>query len=194
MPWDNLDIVCSLIKLLSMMTSWNGNIFRVTGPLCGELTGRGDFPAQRPVTRSFDVFFDLRPNKRLSKQPRGWWFETPSWSLWRQCYAGRQYRTGTLLTYWGRVTHIYVGNLTSLVQITACRLFGSNPVPQLMPGYCQLDFREEISVKFEFHSRRWLWKCPLLILRPFCPGGDEFIRWLLVTTYWVKKRDQPRLM
>ena len=25
----------------------------------------GEFPAQRPVTRSFDVFFDLRPNKRL---------------------------------------------------------------------------------------------------------------------------------
>ena len=43
----------------------------------------GEFPAQRPVTRSFDVFFDLRLNKRLSKQPRGWWFETPAWSLWR---------------------------------------------------------------------------------------------------------------
>ena len=30
----------------------------------------GEFPTQRPVTRSFDVFFDLRLNKRLSKQ---WW-------------------------------------------------------------------------------------------------------------------------
>ena len=68
-----------------MMTSSNGNIFRVTGPLCGEFTGPGEFPTQRPVTRSFDVFFDLRLNKRLSKQPRGWLFETPSWSLWRQC-------------------------------------------------------------------------------------------------------------
>ena len=68
-----------------MMTSSNGNIFRVTGPLCGEFTGPGEFPTQRPVTRSFDVFFDLRLNKRLSKQPWGWWFETPSWSLWRQC-------------------------------------------------------------------------------------------------------------
>ena len=27
----------------------------------------GEFPAQRPVTRSFDVFVDLRLNKRLSK-------------------------------------------------------------------------------------------------------------------------------
>ena len=66
-----------------MMTSSNGNIFRVTGPLCGEFTGPGEFPTQRPVTRSFDFFFDLCRNKRLSKQPWGWWFETLSWSLWR---------------------------------------------------------------------------------------------------------------
>ena len=60
-----------------MMTASNGNIFYVTGPLCGE------FPSQRPATRRIDGFFDLRLNKRLSKQPRGWWFETPPHSLWR---------------------------------------------------------------------------------------------------------------
>ena len=70
---------------LGMMTSSNGNIFLVTGPLCGEFTSPGDFPAQRPVTRGFDVFFDLRPNKRLSKQWLGWWSETPSSPLWRHC-------------------------------------------------------------------------------------------------------------
>ena len=43
----------------------------------------GEFPAQRSVTRSFDVFFDLHPNKRLSKQWWGWWFETPPRPLWR---------------------------------------------------------------------------------------------------------------
>ena len=63
----------------AMVTSSNGNIFRVTGPLCEE------FAAQRPVTWSFDVFFDLRPNKRSSKQSRGWLLETPSRSLWRHC-------------------------------------------------------------------------------------------------------------
>ena len=52
-------------------------IFRVTGPFGGE------FPSQRPVTRSFDVFFDQRLNKRLSKQSRRRWFETPACSLWR---------------------------------------------------------------------------------------------------------------
>ena len=43
----------------------------------------GEFPLQRPVTRSFDVFFDLRLNKQLSKQSWGWWFETLSRWLWR---------------------------------------------------------------------------------------------------------------
>ena len=47
----------------------------------------GEFPAQRPVKRSFDVFFELRLHKRLSKQSWGWWFETPSRSLWRHCNA-----------------------------------------------------------------------------------------------------------
>ena len=62
-----------------MMTSSNGNIFRVTRHLCGE------FRAQRPVTRRFDVFFDLRLNKRLRKQSWGWWFEKLSCPLWRYC-------------------------------------------------------------------------------------------------------------
>ena len=42
-----------------MMTSSNENLFRVTGPLCGEFTGPGEFPTQRPVTLDSDVFFDL---------------------------------------------------------------------------------------------------------------------------------------
>ena len=80
--WDSDDLT-GLFAKFDMMTSWNGNIFRVTGPLCGEFTGPGEFPTQRPVTRSFDVFFDLRLNKPLSKQSEGWWFETLSRSLWR---------------------------------------------------------------------------------------------------------------
>ena len=44
----------------------------VTGPLCGEFAGPREFPVQRSVTRSFDVLFDLHPNKRLSKQWWGW--------------------------------------------------------------------------------------------------------------------------
>ena len=39
----------------------------------------------KPMTQKFDVFFDLRLNKRLRKQSRCRWFETPSPSLWRHC-------------------------------------------------------------------------------------------------------------
>ena len=54
--------------------------------LCaGNSPVKGEFPSQRPVTRSFSVYFDLHLNKRLSKQPRRRWLETPSISLWRQC-------------------------------------------------------------------------------------------------------------
>ena len=45
----------------------------------------GEFPSQRPVTRNFNVFFDLLLNKRLSKQSRRRWFETSSRSLWCPC-------------------------------------------------------------------------------------------------------------
>ena len=59
-------------------------IFSALLVLCaGNSSVTGEFPAQRPVTRSFDVFFDLHLNKRLSKQSWDRWFETPSRSLWR---------------------------------------------------------------------------------------------------------------
>ena len=44
----------------------------------GKSPAPGEFHAQRPVTRSFDVFFDLRPNKRLSEQSLGWLFKMPT--------------------------------------------------------------------------------------------------------------------
>ena len=58
-----------------------------------------EFPSQRPVTLSFDIFFDLRLNKRLNERTWGWWFETPSCSLCRHCIVLTQSpdpdRTGT---------------------------------------------------------------------------------------------------
>ena len=52
--------------------------------VCAEnLPVTGEFPSQRPVTRSFGVFFDQRLDKRLSKQSRRWWLETRPSSLWR---------------------------------------------------------------------------------------------------------------
>ena len=60
--------------------------FFVLLALCeGNPSVTGGFPSQRPVTRSVDVFFDLRPCKRLSKQSRRQWFENASRLLWRFC-------------------------------------------------------------------------------------------------------------
>ena len=70
----------------------------------------GEFPSQRPVTQNFDIFFDLRLNKHLSKQSRRWWFETQSWSLWRHCNGMRFYPYITLLLHrhWGHHTIVPV--------------------------------------------------------------------------------------
>ena len=70
-----------------MMTSLNGNIFRVIGALCGEFTSHRWIPSHRPVTWSFDVFFNRRLKKRLDKHSSSRWFETPSRSIWRHCYG-----------------------------------------------------------------------------------------------------------
>ena len=98
-----------------MMTSSNGKIFRVTGHLCGNSPLPGEFPAQRPVTRSFDVFFDLRLNKRLSKHTWGWWFDTPSLSLWRHCnvFIRHTYVIYTMPWFPGQVKFIQIKSVTN---------------------------------------------------------------------------------
>ena len=66
-------------------------IFSALLSLCaGNSPVTGEFPSQRPVTRSFDVFFHQCLNKRW-----GWGFETPSCSLWRHCNG-----IGTSLGSW----------------------------------------------------------------------------------------------
>ena len=75
------------IKWIVMPLAWwrhQMETFSALLAICaGNSPAPGEFPTQRPVTRSFDVFFDLCLNKRLSKQWWGWWFETLSRPLWR---------------------------------------------------------------------------------------------------------------
>ena len=63
-----------------MMTSSNGNIFRITGLLCGEFTGHRWIPPTKASDAELWYVFLSVP-----KQSWGWWFETPSPSLWRHC-------------------------------------------------------------------------------------------------------------
>ena len=73
----------------------------------------GEFPTQRPVTRSFDVFLDLRLNKRLRKQSWGWWLETLSRPLWRHRNA-----TGADLQQRIECSEITLPPMTTQVQMT----------------------------------------------------------------------------
>ena len=71
---------------IAMMTSSNGNIFRVTGHLCGEFTGHRWISRTKASDAELWCFLWSAPEKkRLSKQSRGWWFETPSRPLWCHC-------------------------------------------------------------------------------------------------------------
>ena len=67
--------------------------------ICAGNSPVSEFPAQRPVTRSFDVLFDLRLNKRLSKQSWGLWFETLSRPLWRHCNESPQLQCLTVVDF-----------------------------------------------------------------------------------------------
>ena len=70
--------------------------------LCaGNFPVTGEFPTQRPVTRSFDFFY-LRLNKRLNKSG-DWWSETPSRWLWRH---GNVEIIRQIETFWQKLVHL----------------------------------------------------------------------------------------
>ena len=88
---DVLDSVFNLYKFhciyLITLSLWRHQMETYSALLAicaGNSPVPGKLPTQRPVTQSFDVFFDLLLNKQLSKQPWGSWFETLSCPLWRQ--------------------------------------------------------------------------------------------------------------
>ena len=76
----------NVLKMWLVAITWRRHQMEIFSALLAICAGNspvpGEFPTQRPVTWSFDVFFDLSLNKRLSKQWWGWWFETPSCPLW----------------------------------------------------------------------------------------------------------------
>ena len=63
------------LPILMMMSS-NGNLFRVTGPLCGEFTGHRWIPLMKGQWRGLWCFFDVGPQKLLNKQSNDRWFKT----------------------------------------------------------------------------------------------------------------------
>ena len=82
-PWLNWLAIFTIGGNFTWWRQWMETFSALLATCAGNSPVPGEFPAQRPVTRSFDVFFDLCLNKRLSKQWQGWWFETLSRPLWR---------------------------------------------------------------------------------------------------------------
>ena len=86
---DKIAIICKTPTEYDVQAEWRHQMetFSALLALCmGNSPVTGEFPEQRPVTQSFDVFFDLHLNKQLSNPSRHRWFETPSRPLWRQGY------------------------------------------------------------------------------------------------------------
>ena len=100
----DLDVWISVV----MMASSNGNIFRVTGHLCGEFTGDRWIPLTKASDAELWCFLDLRLNKRLSKQWWGWWFETPLRSSWCHCNVNQNSRSLLMLLYFPGVPRKFV--------------------------------------------------------------------------------------
>ena len=131
-PCNICGIYCVEYKYF-MMTSSNGNSSRVTGHSCGEFTGpRGEFTAQRPVTRGFDVFFDLRPDKQF-KQSWGWWFETPSHSLW--CHRNVRCMTWENTVFITITSHERHGDKSNIKKSTLLALCEGAGPPTLDDGF-----------------------------------------------------------
>ena len=77
------------LKMVKLGLPWwrhqTETFFALLALCAGNSPVTGDIPSQRSVKQSFDVFFDLRLNKRLNKHSRGLWFETPSHPIWHHC-------------------------------------------------------------------------------------------------------------
>ena len=115
-----------------MLWSWWSHQIETLSTLLAICAGNspvtGEFPAQSPVMRSFDVFFDLR----LSKQWCGWWFEILSHPLWRHCNynsTGVTYHIEEITLfdmYYNTITFPWNLNhkCTLLCEIGSCLAFG----------------------------------------------------------------------
>ena len=105
-------VIFHRVKTVSEVSWWRHQMetFSALLAICaGNSPVHGEFPAQRPVTRNFDVYFDMHPNNRLSKQSWGWWFETQSRPLWRH----RNDVDSTMSQWWSETGPRSIGPVSS---------------------------------------------------------------------------------
>ena len=125
----------------------------------------GEFPAQRPVTRSFDIFIDMRLNERLRKQSWGWWFETPSRPLWRHIMTEHYSATGHY-EQWDYHSHKPNKGVEAL---------------------CNIRYSSETHLKLESHKNLIVHKIVFLchIVLKFCTEHGSIIAVLRAKVYMI---------
>ena len=82
--WYSCSLQDRIYSRYGMMTSSNGNIFRVTGPYCWEFTGRWWIPLTKASDAELWCFLWSVPEQTVEQKMRRCRFETPSRSLWRR--------------------------------------------------------------------------------------------------------------
>ena len=129
-----------------------------------------DSPHKGPVTRSFDVFFDLRLHKWLSKQSGRQWFDTPSCSLWRHCnddskivsnswssikwYDEWEYWRDYLIQISTQIWSLEVGPVLHVPSRPKCKFFGNQEKTLHNPSSSRIDPRQ---LERLLHMQRLFW-------------------------------------
>ena len=169
----------------------------------GNSPAPGEFPTQRPVTRSFYVFFDLHPNKRLSKQWWGWWFEMQSRPLWRQCNEMPDHCPGELHipfvnSHDGVMKWKHFPRYWPVGEIHRSPVNSSHKDPVTRSFYVFFDLHPNKRLSkqwwgwwFEMQSRP-LWRqcnempdhCPGELHIPFVNSHDGVMKWKHFPRYW----------
>ena len=128
----------------------------------GNSPGLGKFPAQRQVTRSLGVFFDLHLNKRLCKQSWGWLIETLSVPLWR--HSKGYLSPGPL---WHR-------------QLPCNRGGGGGGGTIMLNSPHYVHIYDAYFQNNHWH-RQWIWKVSVMAtLKPFCSSCFSYFLWYSV--------------
>ena len=120
----------------------------------------GEFRTQRPVTRSFDVFFDLRLNKPLSIQ-WGWWFQTLSRSLWRNSNVLRGAKTVKC-------------NVPGLLSSRRLEQFGREIRYRCLFVWIESSTIKSQSISLESNQALVRWTIPFLF-SDICNSKDDFL-------------------
>ena len=193
------------------VTTWWRHQMETVSVLLATFAGNspvtGKLPAQMPVTLSFDVFFDLRLNKRLSKQSWGWLFETPWRPQWRHCndsssdglvyidglVQGRRNPSALAMTL--RLSCTIMGTnaiITVAADIKHLTVLGHQQTQRrvhgIFPAWTNNDFDKYLLLRCHFST--WLTRSHKILqatLRVFIStlSHDDVIKWKHFPRYWT---------